>query len=298
MAFGPRKSQTKKQERHLAEHLAASLPALFLQAEQLASTISTGIHGRHKSGTGEDFWQFRPYAHGDSAGEIDWRQSAKRENPFVRQHELETNESVWLWLDKSLSMTYGSPRSEFTKLESARVFYLALALLLNRSYEDYALLVSGERSSHGPAHIDHFAELLLQTHPTEFGSRLLEGNVPRQSRIVIASDFLMPLEKLKTNLEAAAASGSRGILLHIADPTEVTLPFKGRVRFTDLDGANDLTIGHVENIRDEYQQLFRQHKSSVEQLASEFNWTYIFHQTADNPAETLVSLFRRLSGKN
>ncbi|MEH6495850.1 MAG: DUF58 domain-containing protein [Pseudomonas marincola] len=297
MAFGLWKPRHTNRQQLSSENLAETLPALFLRAQQIANTASTGVHGRHKSGVGEDFWQFKLYTQGESTNKIDWRQSAKRKDLHIRQHELETNESVWFWLDKGLSMNYRSPLSDISKLDQTRTLFLALALLLNRGYEDYTLLESGEAAAHGVSHIHHFAKLLMQENKSEFGTILEEGNIPKKSRLLVASDFLTPLQDLKTNLQAAAASGLNGVLLHVADPAETSLPFSGRVQFTDLSGTPNLTIGNVEKIRSDYRTLFNQHKSGVEQLARDYGWRYVFHKTDDNAAAVLATLYRHLSGE-
>ena len=36
----------------------AGLPALMVEADQLAATVSLGVHGRRRAGLGESFWQF------------------------------------------------------------------------------------------------------------------------------------------------------------------------------------------------------------------------------------------------
>ncbi|MBL4667240.1 MAG: DUF58 domain-containing protein [Sneathiella sp.] len=296
MAFSLWKSQKTNRQQQSSERLAETLPALFLRAEQLANTVSAGIHGRHKSGVGEDFWQFQLYTQGESTHKIDWRQSAKRQDLQIRQHELETNESVWFWLDKNVSMSCCSHLSDVSKREQVQTLYLALALLLNKGYEDYTLLESGEAAGHGTPHIHHFAKILLQGNPSFFTDVLKEGNIPQKSRLILASDFLMPLDELRAHLKAASAYGLGGTLLHVADPAEVSLPFSGRVQFTDLTGTSRLTIGHVEKIRPDYHNLFSQHKSAVEQLAREYGWSYVFHKTDDNTAAMLATLYHRLSG--
>ena len=59
------------------ETLAATLPPLLADAEHLASTMLLGEHGRRRSGTGEEFWQYRPAMASDEARLIDWRRSAR-----------------------------------------------------------------------------------------------------------------------------------------------------------------------------------------------------------------------------
>ena len=65
-----------------AETLAAPFPRLLAAAEQLASTVLLGDHGRRRAGTGDDFWQYRPAQVGDAARMIDWRRSAMADTEF------------------------------------------------------------------------------------------------------------------------------------------------------------------------------------------------------------------------
>src|SRR4051812_34764592 len=91
-----------------AEHLASRLPPLLVLAERVAATVAQGVHGRRRVGQGETFWQFRRYQPGDSAEDIDWRQTAKTDRIFVRETEWEASQSVWIWRDASPSMRWRS----------------------------------------------------------------------------------------------------------------------------------------------------------------------------------------------
>ena len=93
---------------HRSLELAGTLPALMVAADRVAATVIQGVHGRRRVGQGDAFWQYRPYRDGDSASQIDWRQSARSRHLFVRETEWEAAASVWLWRDASPSMHYAS----------------------------------------------------------------------------------------------------------------------------------------------------------------------------------------------
>ena len=95
---------------HRSLELAGTLPALMVAADRVAATVIQGVHGRRRVGQGDAFWQYRPYRDGDSASQIDWRQSARSRHLFVRETEWEAAASVWLWRDASPSMQYASLR--------------------------------------------------------------------------------------------------------------------------------------------------------------------------------------------
>ncbi len=81
--------QRALRRRQRAEALAANLPPLLVEAERVAATVAQGVHGRRRVGQGETFWQFRHYEPGDQPQLIDWRQSAKSDQVFVRELEWE-----------------------------------------------------------------------------------------------------------------------------------------------------------------------------------------------------------------
>src|SRR4051812_10756069 len=114
--------------------LAGHLPGLLLEAEKVAHSFMRGTHGRRRVGGGESFWQFRPWQAGDSSRDIDWRQTAKRGDAFVRQTEWEAAQTVWLYRDASASMEYHG------KKDYAEILLLALAMVLLNGGEQAGLL--------------------------------------------------------------------------------------------------------------------------------------------------------------
>ena len=130
---------------HRSLELAGTLPALMVAADRVAATVIQGVHGRRRVGQGDAFWQYRPYRDGDSASQIDWRQSARSRHLFVRETEWEAAASVWLWRDASPSMQYASLKNIDTKAVRAELLVLALASLLTDASERVAVLGSGAR---------------------------------------------------------------------------------------------------------------------------------------------------------
>src|SRR5881394_4075273 len=110
--------------------LAANLPRLILESRKIAATVIHGLHGRRRSGSGENFWQFRRFVSGEEARRIDWRRSARDDNLYVREREWEAAHTVWIWPDRSPSMVFASALVWETKLDRALVIAFALAEIL------------------------------------------------------------------------------------------------------------------------------------------------------------------------
>ena len=124
------------------------MPALLVEAQRVAHTVTHGTHGRRRAGPGETFWQFRHFDHNDSQGGIDWRRSASSDHLFVREREWEAAHTVWLWVDLSPSMKFRSRLSPTLKESRAVVLALALSELLARGGERVGVL--GTLAVHWP----------------------------------------------------------------------------------------------------------------------------------------------------
>src|ERR1700741_740041 len=110
--------------------LAPAMPRLLLEARKIAATVIHGLHGRRRSGSGENFWQYRRFVSGESARRVDLRRSARDAPLYVREQEWEAAHTVWLWPDRSPSMRFASPLVPETKLERTLVIAFALAEIL------------------------------------------------------------------------------------------------------------------------------------------------------------------------
>ena len=123
-----------------AIELARRLPDICVSAREVAGSVMHGVHGRRRAGIGEAFWQFRPFAPGESASRIDWRRSARDDRTYIREREWEAAQTVWLWIDRSPSMAFVSRLAQQSKLDRALVLGLAAADLLVRGGERVGLL--------------------------------------------------------------------------------------------------------------------------------------------------------------
>ena len=283
--------------------LAGTLPALMVAADRVAATVIQGVHGRRRVGQGDAFWQYRPYRDGDSASQIDWRQSARSRNLFVRETEWEAAASVWLWRDASPSMQYASLRNLDTKAVRAELITLALASLLTDAAERIAVLGTGMRPITGRVAVRRVAETLYDE--TRDGRRppSLPPMVPLPAHgtVVLVSDWLDPLDKIEDVIRYYASVGVRGHLVQVLDPAEEDLPFDGHVKFEGLEAEGQHTIRRVETVRTAYGARLAAQKEGLQRLARPANWTVHLHRT-DRPAQTvLLSLYlamadlRRLS---
>lgn len=280
--------------RDSAEQIAAGLPPLLVAAERLASVISLGVHGRRKSGMGENFWQFRRFQAEDPSTAVDWRQSAKSQHLFVREREWEAAEAVWLWRDGSAGMRFKSDYAEVTKADRASVLTLALGSLLIRGGERIALYGDGRTPSAGRAALNRIAHELIDNQNDD--ALPPDAPVSKNSTFVWFSDFLSPLGEIETTLRRLARAGLSGQLVHIIDPAEEDFPFEGRTRFESPAGRQSEIFGRVETMQGAYRARFRAHAETLRDLSRRLGWGYLAHRTDKRPEIALVALFEALGG--
>ena len=293
-----RTTPTAEDIHHRAEELGADLPPLLVAAERVAATVSQGVHGRRRVGQGETFWQFRRYQSGDSAQQIDWRQSAKSQRVYVRETEWEAAESVWLWCDETASMNFSSSPDLPTKADRAALLTLALAALLIRGGEHVALSGHGRPPSTGRAALLEMAARLSQVSGRKNGAPRnmpRDEPMPRDARIILFGDFLDPIDQIRASLDDITAKGVRGHLVRIVDPAEEGLPYSGRIQFEGCEDDGQVLLDGVEDVRRDYAKVWRAHGDALQAATRSSDWGYMAHHT-DRPAEeALLHLYLLLS---
>ena len=285
--------------------IAGRLPPLLIAAERIAATVTQGVHGRRRVGSGDVFWQHRPYYPGDELKRLDWRQSAKSDKVYLRQMEWSAAQSVYLWCDLSPSMDYASKKDLPTKAERAMVLLLALSHVLARAGERVALIGDPEPPISGRAVAERLADRLLHR------AQILRGNaeskkdgerslppavlLPAHAHAVLVGDFLSPLDEFRALIERFAARDVRGHLLQVLDPAEVAMPFLGRVRFKGLEREGELLFSRVESIRDQYLNKLDAHREELRTLARHAGWSFSTHVTDAPGAPALLALYQWLA---
>jgi uncharacterized protein (DUF58 family) len=280
-----------------AATLSARLPSLIIAARKVAQTVRHGVHGRRRSGSGETFWQFRPFVSGEPSSRVDWRRSAREERAFVREREWEAAHTVWIWFDRSASMRFGSSLASTTKIDRAAVLTLAFADLCVRGGERAGFLgLTRPLATQGV--VERFAEALAtdeRLHGASEADLPPLAPAPSRSMALLVGDFLGEAEKTERAVRAISAEGATGELVLVVDPIEEVYPFSGNVEFLHPAGGPRLVSPRAQNLRDAYLGRLAAHRDALRQICSRLGWGMTLHRTDASAAEVLLSLRVRLS---
>jgi uncharacterized protein (DUF58 family) len=219
-------------------------------------TLAVALGGEERAPlrtTGLELSELREYQPGDDVRHVDWNVSARADRPFVRLSQAERALDVWLLLDTSASLDWGT--AGCLKRDHAHTFALAAAYLLSRRGNRVGALLFGAQPGQTMAPAagrTHLLRLLawIQAPPssltrrgaTDLAAALERARlcIPRRSLVLVVSDFLAAdgwqrqLRRLTARHEVVA--------VRIADPREAQLPDIGIVTFEDPETGAQLTL--------------------------------------------------------
>ena len=279
-----------------ADLLASALDEIGVHAVELAHTVAPGLHGRRRPGIGDSFWEYRHFAEGDYAHQIDWRRSGRSEvgHYFVRETEFETAQTVWLWTDLTASMGFKSDLAETAKVDRALLLMLALAQLLVHGGERVALPGAMLPSAHRRAPrliAEHLAAGMDGDQSRFPPADAISGN----STCVVFSDFLDPVSEMAEALAEIAEQGASLHLVEIADPAEELLPYSGRTEFRPTEGGRPYLAGKAETLREDYAAALAAHREALRHEADLLGASILAHRTDHAPEVALLSLATRIA---
>ena len=271
-----------------AATLSARLPSLVIAARRVAQTVRHGVHGRRRAGSGETFWQFRPFLSGEPSSRVDWRRSAREERAFVREREWEAAHTVWIWFDRSASMQFASSLAPVSKIDRAALLALAFADLCVRGGERAGLLgLTRPLATQGV--VERFAEAIATDErlrgPSQAALPPALPAAPR-SMVLMIGDFLSDPEDVARAIRAVSAEGAIGELVMIVDPIEETYPFSGNTEFLHPAGSLSVLTPRAQNLRDAYLARLAAHRETIRAICARSGWGMSIHRTDGSPAES------------
>jgi uncharacterized protein (DUF58 family) len=272
--------------------LAARVPRLILEARRVAATVIHGLHGRRRAGTGENFWQYRRFMNGEPSHNVDWRRSARDDHLYVREREWESSHTIWLWIDRSLSMDFNSHLTEWSKLDRALVIAFALAEVLVQGGERVGIPGLMRPTSNRNI-IETMAQAIV--HDASEQPSLPPNFAPAPfSEVLLLSDLWSPIPEFRTIVGQLAANGARGHVVQIVDPAEESFPYSGRIEFVEPEGGGTITAGRAQNWAADYVTRVANHRAALREETEQFGWSFTVHRTDRGPTELLFAVHARM----
>jgi len=217
-----------------------------LKSRRLVQTTLAGAYHSVYKGQGLTFASVRPYTYGDDVRAMDWRVTARTGEPHIKQFVEERERVVFLLVDASPSVLFGT--SDITKRDQVAELsvILATSALLNQDRVGLMLFTDQIEAYQPPRkgrqHIQALTYRLL-THEAQGQQTDLALALTRLNRLIrpaaivfILSDFLSAPQSYAS---ALAFTGQRHDVIAIVfdDPIERQLPNVGLLHLQDAETA-------------------------------------------------------------
>lgn len=280
----------------LLPEIAAKFGNVELVARYAVEGFLQGAHRSRHKGFSIEFAEHRQYVPGDDLRYLDWQVYARTDNYYIIQYEAETYCRIYVMLDVSNSMSFGS--GKLNKLQYASYCAGALAYLVIKQRDNFGLLTFDSsirqhlepRST--PMHLAEIFRILDQTKPsgaTDFPGvfdRFTES-VLRRSLILVFSDLFEDLETIRRALVSLRFHGHEVALFQILDHEELSFPYRGFCQFEGLENEQQLRAD-PESIRRDYLKELNGFTSEVRRLCSSHQIDYCLVDTSQ-PFDRVLS---------
>lgn len=263
----------------------------LLQHKKLRSTRMGG-HLSHMRGRGIDFDEVRSYQAGDDIRTMDWRVTARTNQPHIKLYHEERERSVYLLIDLNTSMYFGT-RVAFKSVIAAKIAALYGWAAVKHGDRVGAFIFSGNKHIEFPPRsrqrglleiLNAVSELSYQK-PSQMNADAFTAELKRVrhiakpgSLIILISDFLnfgkeseVPLTHLVRHNDMIACA--------VHDPLEVEPPSANRyaisngknIRIIDTSDEKfcEAYRQHFQNHRDYLYTLFNKCRVNVCELATD-----------------------------
>jgi len=273
-----------------------------LRTIRLVENLMAGQYHSVFRGRGLDFEEVREYQAGDDVRSIDWNVTARQGRPFVKRFVEERELTLFLLLDRSPSMHFGTVRASKIQVAAETCALLAFAAL--RSHDRMALLTFGDgelrylRPAKGKRQaLRLVGEALASAAAGRRGVGLVEaldhlGLVSwGRGLVCVLSDFSgsLPVRSL-----TALAARHDVVAIAVNDPAERELPAAGLLRLADPgSGVCQLVDTGSQAVRSVYRQRAAQLRSTRNESIRSAGVDLLELDTSTPPIYPLMRFFQR-----
>ena len=222
-----------------------------------------------KAGAGVEFADYRRYYPGDDYRQIDWNVYGRIDRLVLRLYEQEEDLSVYLLLDCSGSMAFGSPRKlDYGKQLTAALAYVALNHLDRVSVNALADAVTARmpptRGRNRIFPIFEFLRPLQASGQTKLADAVgtFVAQNKRRGVAVLISDLYDPTG-FEAALDRLRYARFEPHVVHLVDPREGNPSARGDVELIDAESGERRQATLTPRLLERYAQAYRAHQERV-----------------------------------
>lgn len=289
--------------RKLNIKIAPAIRKLELMPRDKITGKLMGSYGSVFKGKGLEFKEYKEYTTNDDASLIDWKVSIRGNKLMVRTYEEERSLDIYILLDVSNSMIYGTVKQLKNEFAAEMVISLCHAMLQEKDKVALGLfndkVVKEVRFGQGAQQFYQIVNELIDL--KNYGGNYNLGESIKQisdyirekSIVIIISDFIGLKNNWKEEFEKLA-NKCEVIGFMIRDPVDSKLPkTKSSVTIQDPYSKRQLII--KENMRLKYEKRVREQEEEIEEEFIKNMGDFLKLETDKSYAEQLMVFFMNRS---
>lgn len=262
---------TQDLERFLQPDEIAKISRLELRARKVVEGFVSGLHRSPYFGQSLEFVQHREYVPGDDTRRIDWKVWSRTDRYYLKQFEEDTNVRVFLLVDGSESMQFGS--GSLTKFDYAQTVAAALSTLVLKQNDSVGvglfdtkirtLVPSSSRHNHLNTILQGLSAETC-TGRTDIISVLRKAaeTMTHRSIVILISDLFCDRDALFRGLQLLRQRQHEVLIVHTMDAQELDFDYTGTLRFEGLEDTGKLTCDPAA-LREGYQAALEKYLESI-----------------------------------
>lgn len=249
--------------------------------------------------SGIEFSDLREYLPTDDASRIDWKNSAKSQDLFVKEYEEEVDMDAYIILDASDSMMFGTAeklKSEYAALMAAALAYASVDAGISVGlgiHADSSMNLSPDGGQPQYQRILHEV-----THFDNYGGKFnLEealndtiGQVKANTAVFLISDFLDLEGEWKPKMQLANIKFRHFMSIMTRDLRDYKLPDSGNFRFQSPDGSQE-TIVNTSKIQEEFNEKAKEDEEALKDKLRQTGSSVLKIDTRDSMAAKFTEFF-------
>lgn len=288
-------------EELLPPEMLARLDALDVISRKILAGKMRGERRSKRRGQSVEFADFRNYVSGDDLRFIDWNIYARLDKLFLKLFLEEEDLSLYLFVDTSGSMEYGTPnKAMYAKRVAAALAYVGL---VHSNRVNVFGISNGQLVESGPlrgrprvSRMIDFVNKLSPGGNAELGPMLKRFTVSARLRgvAVVVSDFL---DKSGFDDSLKYVAGGRYDLytVQVLSPQEIDPTLTGDLRLKDVEDDTEAEVSINQPLIKQYKQTLNAYCLGLKDYVTKRGGTYLFSSTAV-PFDTLVLAYLRRRG--
>ncbi len=255
-----------------------------------------------QTGGGIEFAEHRDYSHGDDFRYLDWNVFARHGELLLKRFQEEEDLHVYLLLDCSRSMAFGSP----PKFDLARQVVAALAYIALADLDRVAVIAFGKdilsdfpltRGKDRILSLLRYLENLTPSGSDTDLARVVKGFTQRPQRrglAVVVSDLYDP-QGFERGLDLLRYRHYEPHIVQLFDRLEAQPNLLGELELVDIESDIGRKVTITENALKEYRRLFETFQDSLRRYSHKYG-IGCTQSPADVPFEELMLGLMRTAG--